>query len=110
MLCHPGLGSWNDLFGPAHVHGVTDVFGVPTIVITNLIEEGPIGVGYRSVGGGLRRVSILILLKSVCSVWALALHCVSPTLSDWKGEERVMGYLLGTRMRIDVWRYSYRYQ
>ncbi|CAN0044214.1 unnamed protein product, partial [Choristocarpus tenellus] len=79
--------------------GITSGCNLPAATTKEPVEEGPIGDGYRAMVGSLMWASIMTRPDVASAVRSLAMKCVNPTVTDWKGAERVIAYLLKTSRR-----------
>ncbi|CAN0575867.1 unnamed protein product [Ectocarpus sp. 12 AP-2014] len=79
--------------------GITTVCDLPAVATKEFVEEGPVRDGYRAMVGSLMRASIMTRPDVSSAVRSLATKCVNPTVTDWKGAERGIGYLLRTSRR-----------
>ncbi|CAM9552015.1 unnamed protein product, partial [Choristocarpus tenellus] len=80
-------------------YGITTGYDLPAVATKEFVEEGPVRDGYRAMVGSLIWASIMTRPDVSFAVRSLAMKCVNPTVTDWKGAERVIGYLLRTSSR-----------
>ncbi|CAM9960347.1 unnamed protein product [Choristocarpus tenellus] len=79
--------------------GIRTGCDLPAVATKEFVEEGPVRDGYRAMVGSLMWASIMTRPDISSAVRSLAMKCVNPTVKDWKGAERFIGYLLRTSSR-----------
>ncbi|CAM9136819.1 unnamed protein product [Choristocarpus tenellus] len=95
--CRPGTVSIDQqvcVENLAAKYGIMSGCDLSAFSTKEFVEEGPIRDGYRAMVRSLMWASIMTRPDVSSAVRSLAMKCVNPTVTNWKGIERVITHLL----------------